>query len=263
MVGCSDPGTALPPIYRDYLEAFGCPILTMRYESAELCKIAINCFLVSSVSTSNTLAELCENIGADWMEIVPALRLDRRIGAHAYLMPGLGIAGGNLERDLVTVQSLAAEYGSDARVVTAWQENSRYRRNWVLRRLFHLGALNSPDTRIIAVWGLAYKSDTHSTKNSPSLALLRELSSYQCRAYDPAARIEPAEFPQVKVCHSPVEATCGADVLVIMTPWEQFSQVPLEDIRRSMRGRIILDPYGALSSAACRSCGFDYWRLGA
>jgi len=124
MVGCADVASGLPEIYRHYLEAFNCPVLPMRFESAELCKIAINCFLVSSVTTSNTLAEICERIGADWSEIIPALRLDRRIGPSAYLNPGLGIAGGNLERDLVTVLRLAAENGSDARVVTAWQQNS-------------------------------------------------------------------------------------------------------------------------------------------
>src|SRR5205807_2432451 len=108
MVGCADPGQPLPAPLREYLEAFACPILPMRFESAELCKIAINCFLVSSVTTSNTLAEICENTGADWYEIAPALRLDKRIGLHAYLSPGLGIAGGNLERHLVTVLRLAA-----------------------------------------------------------------------------------------------------------------------------------------------------------
>ena len=86
-----------------FLEAFGCPILPMRFESAELTKIAINCCLVASISVANTLAELCERIGADWSEIAPALKLDRRIGAYSYLTPGLGLAGGNLERDLATV----------------------------------------------------------------------------------------------------------------------------------------------------------------
>src|SRR5437660_5333555 len=84
----------------------------MRYESAELAKIAINCCLVSSISVANTLAELCECLGAAWSEIAPALKLDRRIGQHAYLAPGLGIAGGNLERDLATVCKLAFQVAS-------------------------------------------------------------------------------------------------------------------------------------------------------
>jgi len=98
IVGCADPAQPLHASYAAFLAAHGCPMLPMRYESAELAKISINMCLVASVSTANTLAELCEKIGADWSEIVPALKLDKRIGQHAYLAPGLGIAGGNLER---------------------------------------------------------------------------------------------------------------------------------------------------------------------
>src|SRR6202034_2638396 len=89
IVGGADPARDLPPRYREVLEAFGCPILPMRYESAELAKIAINFCLVASLSAANTLAEICERIGADWAEIVPALRLDKRVGPHGYLTPGL------------------------------------------------------------------------------------------------------------------------------------------------------------------------------
>src|SRR3970282_1279053 len=109
IVGCADPALPLPPAYQGFLQAHGCPILPMRYESAELAKISINMFLVASVSTANTLAELCEKTGAEWSEIVPALKLDKRIGPHSYLAPGLGIAGGNLERDLATVCRFADE----------------------------------------------------------------------------------------------------------------------------------------------------------
>ena len=93
MEKCSDPNDLLlgvmhdnfPFIYEQYLLRFECPILVMRYESAELAKISINFFLVSSVTTANILAEVCEKIGADWNEIVPALQLDKRIGEYAYL----------------------------------------------------------------------------------------------------------------------------------------------------------------------------------
>ena len=100
IVGCDDPGAGLPKVFDTILSAFSCPVLRMRYESAELAKIAINVFLASTISATNTLAELCEVTGADWSEIAPALRLDARIGPDAYLDPGLGISGGNLERDL-------------------------------------------------------------------------------------------------------------------------------------------------------------------
>jgi UDPglucose 6-dehydrogenase len=262
MIGCADLRQGLPDLLRNYLEAFGCPILPMRFESAELCKIAINCFLVSSVTTSNTLAEICEKTGADWYEIAPALRLDKRIGPHAYLSPGLGIAGGNLERDLVTVQRLAAANGSDAGVVTAWQRNSVYRRDWVLRRLFRLGLLERPRETPLAVWGLAYKQDTHSTKNSPSLALLRSLSDYDWQAYDPAATIAAAGFPRVRVCSSALDAVRGAAALVVMTPWKEFASVPMDQAAAAMQGRHVLDPYGILDGNRCRKLGLKYARLG-
>ena len=128
IVGAGDPGAPLPEPYRRYLESFDCPLLVMRYESAELAKISINCFLAASISATNTLAELCETVGADWSEIAPALRLDKRIGPHAYLAPGLGIAGGNLERDLVSVCRMADDHGTDSGVVSSWLENSAYRK---------------------------------------------------------------------------------------------------------------------------------------
>ena len=261
MVGCADPTQPYPDAYHRFLRAFECPVLAMRFESAELCKIAINCFLVSTVCTANTLAEICERIQADWSEVIPALRLDRRIGPHAYLNPGLGISGGNLERDLVTVQKIGAEHGCDTQVVTAWQQNSAYARDWVLRRLFQVNLLQDPDS-LLALWGLAYKPDTHSTKNSPSLALLRSLPNYRWRAYDPVARIEKPEFPNLRLCSSPLDAVEGATALVVMTPWKQFAATVLESVRDAMRGRHILDPYGALDSGLCQKLGFRYHRLG-
>src|ERR1700688_4702804 len=135
ILGCADPGQPLPGALASYLAAFNCSVLPMRYESAELAKIAINCCLVASITVANTLAELCETIGADWSEIAPALKLDRRIGAYSYLSPGLGIAGGNLERDLATVIGFSQEFGTDAAVIKAFVHNSRYRKDWAIRTM--------------------------------------------------------------------------------------------------------------------------------
>jgi UDPglucose 6-dehydrogenase len=263
MIGCSDPTEALPEMYGRFLRAFGCPLLPMGYESAELCKIAINCFLVSSVSTSNMLAEICEHIGADWSEIVPALRLDRRIGPHAYLSPGLGIAGGNLERDLVTVKNLSAKHGADGRLVTAWQQNSHYRKDWALRLLHQKGLLSQATAKLLGVWGVAYKPDTHATKNSPALALFQALREYRLLTYDPAVKPDTEEFPNVQVCDSALDAARNADALIVMTPWKELSQVPLSQLKQAMRGNHLLDPYGILDGDSCQKLGFDYHRLGA
>lgn len=261
IVGAARPDAPLPAPYRAWLDSFGCPVLVMRYESAELAKLAINCFLVSSVSTTNTLAEICEVIGADWSEIAPALRLDRRIGPYAYLGPGLGIAGGNLERDLATVQDLAAVHGTDARMVTAWQRNSAYRKDWALRTIHREVLPLCPEPRI-AVLGIAYKPDTHSTKNSASLALLADLSAWPVRAYDPCASIDAAAFPHVTLCDSALEAVEGADVVVLMTPWKELASLDVNRVRERMRGRVILDPYGAWKEMVARGPGLEYYRLG-
>lgn len=261
IVGAADPGAPLPARFKEWHAAFRCPVLVMRYESAELAKIAINFFLVSSVTTTNTLAEVCEAIGADWNEIAPALRLDRRIGPHAYLKPGLGIAGGNLERDLVTVRNLAARHGTDDRVVAAWQANSVYRRDWVLRRLHRelLGRVRDP---LVAVWGIAYKQDTHSIKNSPAVELLRALPGVRIRAHDPAARLPAGECPHVTVVADPLAALDQADALIIMTPWKQYALVPPAALATRLKGRLVIDPFAALDGAACRAAGLDYHRLG-
>jgi len=261
IVGAARPDAPLPAPYRAWLDAFGCPVLVMRYESAELAKIAINCYLVSSVATTNTLAELSEAVGAEWSEIAPALRLDRRIGPHAYLGPGLGIAGGNLERDLATVQGLAAEHGTDAAVVAAWQRNSAYRKDWVLRAL-HREVLPRCPNPTIAVLGIAYKPDTHSTKNSASLALLANLAAWPVRAYDPCARLDAAAFPHVTLCPSPLEAVVDADVVVLMTPWKEVAALDANHVRERMRGEVVLDPYGAWRETLARLPGVRYYRLG-
>ncbi|MGA2138778.1 MAG: nucleotide sugar dehydrogenase [Verrucomicrobiia bacterium] len=258
IVGCANPSTPLPAAYAEWLRAFGCPVLPMRYESAELAKISINFFLVSSVATTNTLAELCEAIGADWSEIAPALRLDKRIGPHAYLGPGLGIAGGNLERDLITVQILAEQHGTDVGIVSAWLTNSWYRRDWVLRWL-HEAVLSKTDRPVIAVWGLAYKQDTASTKNSPALALLESLGQFPVYAYDPQAK---AAVTGVTQCPTALDACEGATALVVMTPWREFSSYSAAQIRERMPGRVVIDPFGMLDGRALITEGFSYYRLG-
>ncbi len=261
IVGCRDPQHPLPPAYAALLGAFGCPIFRIRYESAELAKIALNMLLVSSVSTANTLAELCEAIGADWSEIVPALQADRRIGHHAYLKPGLGLSGGNLERDLATVRGLAGVHGTEIGVVDAWLANSRHRRDWALRRL-HEQVLSRAADPVIAVWGLAYKPHTHSTKHSPAVALLEALRPFAVRVYDPQVRLPAGAFPNCAQAGSALDACQGADALAIMTAWPEFAVVDVSQLRGALRGSVVLDPFGMLGVQRCAKEGLAQFRLG-
>src|SRR5262249_36843979 len=184
IVGVADPRKPLHAALQAYLGSFGCPILPMAYESAELAKISINFCLVASISVANTLAEICEHVGADWSDIAPALKLDKRIGPGAYLAPGLGIAGGNLERDLRTIIKIGEAENTDVGVVRAWLANSAHRKEWTWKTL-KTEVLSPNADATIAVLGLAYKENTHSTKNSPSLALLENLRGKSIKVHDP------------------------------------------------------------------------------
>jgi UDPglucose 6-dehydrogenase len=262
IVGCADPAAALDARFRAVLDAFACPILPMRYESAELAKISINCCLVASVTVGNTLAELCEQIGADWSEIAPALKLDRRIGAYAYLAPGLGIAGGNLERDLATVQRLSQVHGTEAGVVAAWLRNSRYRRDWPLRQL-QSRVLSRIADPVIGMLGVTYKENTHSIKNSPAVALIRELATCRLSVFDPAVRASAAWHSRMTLADDALAACEGADALVIMTPWPQFRALAPAAIAGRLRGRVVVDPFSVLDRAAAAAAGLEHVVLGA
>jgi UDPglucose 6-dehydrogenase len=261
IIGCADPKAALPDAYHNYLNAFDCPLLPMRLESAELAKISINCCLVASISTANTLAAICEGIGADWSEIAPALKLDKRIGEHAYLKPGLGIAGGNLERDLHTVIELGRAAAADVSVVEAWGRNSRRRRDWVLGKL-HAHVFPKKDKARICVLGLAYKENTHSTKNSPGLALVHHLAPFQPVVYDPVVPPDAIDGMDVRVAASAMLGVKNADALAIMTPWDEFTLLDPQALRNEMAGNVIVDPYAVLDGADCISAGFQYHTLG-
>ena len=261
IVGCANPAERLPAAYRAILDVFGCPVVQMRYESAELAKISINVCLAASLSASNTLAELCETVGADWSEIIPALKSDRRIGPHAYLVPGLGIGGGNIERDLAAVQSMALTRGTDGGVIDAFLANSAHRKNWPMRILkTHLLA-HHPRPKI-GIWGIAYKADTASIKNSPAVALMRALAPLSLKAYDPQAMLDKDAAPNGVQVTSAREAVEGADALVVMTPWKEFSNVAPADVRAAMSGALIVDPFGVLDRQKCRAAGIRQFVLG-
>lgn len=260
MVGCAAPAEPLAPKLAQYLQAFNCPVLPMLYESAELAKIAINCCLVASVSIANTLGEICENIGANWSEIVPALKLDKRIGPHAYLQPGLGLSGGNLERDLATVVNIANQYGTDNRVIQALRDNSSHRRNWPLKALFTTVLESNPHAKV-AVLGLTYKENTHSLKNSPAIKLLEDIKSFDITAFDPVIKsLEPKYTAKLAV--TAMDAARDADVLVIMTPWPEFKDLNLTILANVMRNKQIIDPFKVLNAASVAKHNFKYLTLG-
>jgi len=263
IVGARDPKKALPPEFHRWHRAFGCPVLVMGLESAELSKIAINFYLVSSVCTTNTLAEASAMVGADWLQIAPALRLDARIGPKAYLSPGLGVGGGNLPRDLQTLRSIVKGKGANLSLIKGWIQASRHHRNWAVRtyrtalRRNNISSLSAN----VAVWGVAYKEDTSSTKNSPAVHFLTSAPAKQKKTYDPVA-ILPRRIKGVKQVWSGLNACRGADVLVILAPWKQFRGMDPAKTLSVMRKRIVIDPYQVLKPSEWRKHHADCYTLG-
>ena len=240
IVGSAEPKIDLPEVYLSFLKAFNCPILNMKYESAELTKISINLFLLSSLSTANKMAEICENINADWHEIIPALKLDKRIGSHAYISPGLGVAGGNLERDLTTIRLLSKNKAIDYDLFSAFNKINTSRKSWVWKQLTKI--LQENVNPRIAILGLTYKENTHSLKNAPSLELLPMLEKHNVIVYDPVVEVKD-RFIWCKHAKSIFEAIKNADILIIMTPWKEFKNLSLEMISKEMKGNVIIDPF--------------------
>ena len=243
MVGCADPDAPLPEAFDAGLRRFGAPIFRMAYESAELTKTAINLYLCAAVTYANTLSDLCEAVGADWTEMVPALRLDRRIGPAAYIKPGLGIAGGNLERDMITLRDLCRDHGVDGSLIETMLAYNVARYQWVQRKLAErLADVPAP---VIAVWGLAYKKNTHSTKNSVALRVIADLQGRaEVRAWDPVVRAGDVDVA-AKIVGDRDEALVGADCLLVLTDWDEFA-TPGAGALATMRRRLLIDGVGVV-----------------
>ena len=261
IVGCADPRQPLREVFQQGLEVFKCPILPMRYESAELTKTAINLYLTGSVTYTNTLADLCAAVRADWEEMVPALQLDQRIGPAAYLRPSLGIAGGNLERDLHTLKGLCDRDGVDGGYLDSLIGYNERRYHWVLRMLrdhvFHAESFPR-----LALWGLTYKKNTRSMKNSPALRLISDLGrAADVRAWDPVISPTEVDLP-ARILSSRDAVLDGADGLLILSDWDEFSACDLTPLRTSMRHPVVIDCVGALERRRGELGGIRYVSMG-
>ena len=260
MLGCADPTAPLAPLLDAGLRRFGCPIFAMRYESAELTKTAINLYLCAAVTYANTLADLCEAVGADWQEMEPALRLDKRIGPAAYIRPGLGIAGGNLERDMISLRDLCRASGVDGAFIDTMADYNARRHWWVHRKLEEHVFPTTPSPTI-AVWGLAYKKNTRSTKNSMSLRVIGELTGRaDVRAWDPVVGASDLSVPAKIVAHRD-EALVAADCLLILTDWDEFA-VPRPEALRTMRRPLIIDCVGVVDAGRADLTDVRYLTMG-
>jgi UDPglucose 6-dehydrogenase len=262
IVGSSNSDDSLPAVYKQVLDYDECPVLIMNFESAELAKIAINLYLASDISLSNSIAEVCEKVGADWSQIVPALRLDRRIGEFAYLRPGLGISGGNIERDLVSILKISDDTRADSQVVKAFLEHSKYQKTWVVRKLENI--LNLELRKLnIGILGLTYKENTHSIKNSASVETIKHLATRaHLFVYDPIVKHLGNLSQDISFLESPEEVFEDTDVVLILTPWDIFKKFNDRELLKRFANKVIVDPYGVLNEKLCTSVDIIYLTLG-
>ena len=259
IIGCDETNKGIHPILLNVLEKFQCPILTMGYSSAELAKISINSILASQVSTTNMLSALCESIGANWSDIIPALQLDKRIGKNAYLNPGLGLSGGNLERDLNVLDSLTTRYQVENTQIHAWLKTSRFQKDWLHRKLKSL-VLDKHQNPKIAVLGLAYKENTNSTKNSSAIHFLNQIRGQNIYIHDPIVKLP--QSPWLKQVENSDQAIENADVLILSTPWPEYRNLEMKKLYSLMQRPIIIDPLSFFINQHPEQHGFQWIRLG-
>ncbi len=225
--------------------------------SAEMIKYASNSYLAARLTFVNTLANLCEAVGADVIDVIKGMGLDHRIGPH-FLQPGPGYGGSCFPKDTIALIGVAEDAGYDfglLRAVISADEEQRRR----LAERVRQAAGGGLRGRRIAMWGVAFKAGTDDTRESPALrvAALLQQEGAEVVAYDPEAKTD-----QVALAPSPVAAARGADVLLVATEWPEFRTVDLEEVAGVMKGHRVVDARNLLDPAEVRRAGLDYWGLG-
>ena len=169
IIGKFNKSQKINKIFGYYLSEFNCPLIEMRYEESELTKGFINTYLASQLITTNNLNELAKIYNCDWGIIKKSLQLDKRIGAFAYLEPGLGISGGNIERDLKTLLDKKKSFKINYQYFENLIDQSTHFKKWIQREIKKL-KISKP---VIGLLGVTYKEDSLSVKNAPSLNFLK------------------------------------------------------------------------------------------
>ena len=240
------------------------PIVVTTLETAELIKYAANAFLATKISFINEMAALCEAVGADVHAVARGIGLDGRIG-RKFLHPGPGYGGSCFPKDTLALIRIAQEHGTPSRIVESVVEvNAAQRRRMVakIRR-----ALGGDETgKVIAVLGLTFKPETDDVRDAPSLAILPPLieRGARVRATDPHG-IEEARVhlpDTIEYVEDVYETLDGADAVVLLTEWNAYRSLDLEEVKRRMRGDVFVDLRNVYEPDPMRSLGFAYTSVG-
>ncbi len=247
----------------DLYAPLGAPIVRTDIASAEMVKLASNAFLATKISFINEIANVCEETGADVVEVARGMGLDSRIGP-AFLRPGIGFGGSCFPKDVSALKQLAGNSGYHFQLLNAVIEvNELQKRRVVAKLQKHLGSLVG---QTVALLGLSFKPNTDDMREASSLVLSARLQAEgaRVRAYDPVAAAEArALMPGVVTfAESGIEAVRGADAVVLVTEWAEFGELDWSEVAAAMNGGLVVDGRNALDPAAVRDAGLVYEGIG-
>ena len=219
----------------------------MSIESAEMTKHAINSFLANSVAFINELSIICELVGADAKAVERGLKSDYRIGENAYLSPGSAFSGGTLARDLNYLKNISRSFELNVPLIDSVLISNRLHKNWTKNKLESLFTELNGITAL--VWGLTYKPGTSSIRRSFSIELCEWLINKKAKiiAHDPKADNLPDHIERViERCEDPIKPLSNVDVLIIVTPWDDYKEFSHEFLLKKNTKLKIVDQNGLL-----------------
>jgi UDPglucose 6-dehydrogenase len=239
------------------------PILFTGRRTAEVIKYASNAFLATKISFINEMADLCEKVGADVQEVARGMGLDRRIGGK-FLHAGPGFGGSCLPKDTAALAGTAQRHGTRLAIVESVIAVNAARQAAIADKVI-AACGGSVEGKTVAVLGLTFKPNTDDMRAAPSLVALPALAAAgaRVRAYDPVGMEEACRLiPGLATAPDPYACVDGADVLLILTEWEQFRALDLDRVKAALRSPVVVDLRNIYKPAAMRAKGFTYVSVG-
>lgn len=238
-------------------------IVTMDLESAEMVKHGINSFLATSITFANNLADICEYVGANILDVVKGMKSDSRIGTKSYLSPGIGFSGGTLGRDLKVLAKLNEDKLGPATLFEYIHDNNNNRKHSIVNKIKKM--LSGISGRSLGILGLTYKPGTSTLRRSLPLEIVQLLSDMGAliTVYDPRADYsELTNNATFKIANSIEEATRNRDLIVLLTEWPEFNDINWADISTNSQELIIFDTKNFLDSSRIIKNGIKYYSIG-
>ena len=263
VIGAESPQAVaiLKDLYRP-LYLLETPFVLTDVATAELIKYASNAFLATKISFINELARLCDALGVDVHQVAVGMGLDNRIGKK-FLHPGPGFGGSCLPKDLAALAQLAREREVPLGLVEATLAANARQRAWAVEKIE--AAAGGVAGKTVGVLGLAFKPNTDDIREAPAITIVSELLARgaRVRAYDPEAMPHAREaFPELDCRPDPYTAAEGADLLVVVTEWNEFRNLDLERLRGLMARPVLVDLRNVYDPAKARALGFRYHGVG-